>query len=135
MKASHALEEHTGEVRLRLQAPTLAGLFEEAGRSLAELLTEKPPKAGAPTERVAIQAADPEALLVEWINELIYRTETTGRVFGAFRLDRVTDRSLEGAIGGREPGSWRTAVKAATFHGLHIDEKPEGFSASVVLDV
>ena len=36
--ASHTFEEHTGEVLLRLRAPTLEEIFVEAGRGLAELL-------------------------------------------------------------------------------------------------
>lgn len=37
LHASHAFEEDAGEIRLRLDAPTLPELFAEAGGALAEL--------------------------------------------------------------------------------------------------
>jgi SHS2 domain-containing protein len=133
--ASHTREEHVGELRLGVRAPTLPALFMEAGRGLAEVLVEDPIGTPRLDEKVSLRARDRDALLVAWLDELIFRAETRGRVYGAFRIDRLTDHVLEGAIGGQEPQTWRTAVKAATFHGLHIDEGPDGFSASVVLDV
>ena len=74
---SHSFLEHTGEVRLQLQAGSLAELLAEAGRELAELLLR-----GAsgnqvgPAEEIEVRSADRAALLVDWLNELIYRAES-----------------------------------------------------------
>ncbi|MBI2388399.1 MAG: archease [Deltaproteobacteria bacterium] len=133
--ADHSFEEHVGEVRLLVRAGTLAELFAESGRALAELMTDA---AGAPTgatEHVVVRARDREALLVEWINELVYRSETRKKVYTEFDVERVDDHELSVAAHGVDATDLRTAVKAATFHDLRIDEGPEGFRASVVLDV
>lgn len=134
--SAHIFEEHTGELRIRLVAPTLAGLFIEAGRALAELTfgSNDFPPAGD-TEFVSLKSTDRDALLVDWINELIFHTETTGKVSVEFEFQRLTDTALEALIRGIEPRELRTVVKAATFHGLHIKEDAHGFSCTIVLDI
>ncbi len=133
--AKHWFEENTGEVELHLAAPTLEQLFVEAGLGLADLLADqRGPPSGAP-EWVEVQAPDREALLVDWINELIFRTETREKVYDEIRIKSLSDRRLSADIRGAAPSGWRTAVKAATFHRLQIAREGSGYSGRVVLDV
>lgn len=128
--------EHTGEVELHVEADTLASLFEEAAHGLADLLADDaggPPS--GPEERVTLTGTDPEHLLVDWLNELVYRGEVDKRVYGDVRIERLGEHELEAKIRGREPRSPRTAVKAATWHALRIRPVEHGFEATVVLDV
>lgn len=133
---AHAFEEHVGEVRLRLQAGSLPGLFEEAARALAELMCdERTEPDGAPVA-VQIGAPDREALLVAWIDELVFLSETRKRVWSEARVERLTDTEVIATLRGFEPAELRTQVKAATLHGLHVvDMRDGGYEATVVLDV
>jgi SHS2 domain-containing protein len=132
----HAFEEHTGEVRLRVEAPTLAGLFEEAARGMAELMLDAGVEtAEEPGETVRIVAKDREALLVDWLNELVFLSETRKRIYTDVRVDVASDTVLEATVRGVFPETLGTAVKAATLHGLAIEESPGGYAATVVLDV
>ena len=133
---SHTFEEHIGEVRLRLQAESLPGLFEEAARALVELMcTERAEPAGEPVP-VRILAPDREALLAAWIDELVFLSETRKRVWSEARVERFTDAELLATVRGFEPAALRTQVKAATMHGLRIVETHSGrYEATVVLDV
>jgi SHS2 domain-containing protein len=137
VNASHAFEEHTGEVRLHLQGPSISALFEEAVRALAELtLGEGPHGALGPPERVEVRARDREALLAAWIDELVFLSETMKLVWVDAKIDRLNDVELVGVVRGVAPASIRTAVKAATFHGLRVGPIPTGgFEAMVILDV
>lgn len=134
--AGHSFEDHTGEVRLALCASSLPELFVEAATALAELLLEPGhgPATGTPI-RCEVRAKDREALLVAWLNELIFRSETEKRVFTEFSVELPSEGELQATIRGVPTLELRTAVKAATFHGLSIAETPDGFSAKVVLDV
>lgn len=135
--ASHSLEEHTGELRLRVDAPTLAELFAEAGRALALLACgdRPPPSPEGEAEEVSLRSHDRAALLVDWLNELIFRAEVEGKVFSDFRFAHLTDRDLNAWIRGAPAPAMRTLVKAATLHDLKLTETPHGASATVVLDV
>jgi SHS2 domain-containing protein len=134
--ARHWFEEHTGEVQLHAVAPTLAQLFVETGLALAELMAEETSSASSEaTEIVDLQAPDREALLVEWLNELIFRAETQQKVYRELKIISLSDQTLRAEIGGTPLERLRTAVKAATFHRLNISPEAGGYSATVVLDV
>jgi SHS2 domain-containing protein len=133
---SHSFEEHIGEVQLRVVARSLPELFAQAGLALAELMAEQRGNISSESkEAVAIQAPDREALLVEWLNELIFRAETKQKIYDELQIDYLSDRELRAQIRGAFPHGLRTAVKAATFHGLKIAPVGDGYCATVVLDV
>lgn len=121
---------------MNVEAESLPELFEEAARGLADLLAED--TSGPPTrpeERITLRAADREALLVDWLNELLYRGEVNKCIYADVKVDRVDDHGLEAVVRGREPRAPRTAVKAATWHGLRISPRDGAVEATVVLDV
>lgn len=135
MASSHAFEQHTGEVKIRLEGATLAELFTEAARALCELLgrpTTDPPGAW---QRVTVSGRDREALLVAWLNELIARTEIDHLLYTEVAIDDLTSTRLDARIRGVPFAETRTAVKAATLHGLQIASSPTGTTATVILDV
>ena len=98
--ASHAFEDHTGEARVRLEAPSLAELFAEAARALAELMTGSGAlvPASGDAMRIDLTAHDREALLVDWLNELIYQAERSHAILTTVARGRV-------APGRRRPGA------------------------------
>lgn len=134
--ATHTFE-HTGELRVRLDAPSAKELFAEALRALAEIaLGSKaaPTPLGAP-ERVTLKARDRDALLVDWMNELVFRSETEKRIFVEVEVDRLSDQEISASVRGREVAELRTLVKAATLHEVHIVENGDGLTATVTLDI
>ncbi len=136
MDARHVVEEHRGELQLRLEAPSLAALFVEAGRAVAELMRGDAPEPRTEhTAGVTLSAGDREALLVDWVNELVYRAEVDKVIFDAFEIHALTGRRLEASIRGARVVRLRNPVKAATYHGLSIEDGPGGLAATLVLDV
>jgi SHS2 domain-containing protein len=135
--ARHWFEEHTSEVRLAASAPTLGELFVEAAHGVAELLAGEGAgvRPDGPTESVELRARDVEALLVDWLNELIFLSETRKRVFSEINVHRATETEFAATVRGFEPAAIKTAVKAATLHGASVEKREGGFRASVVLDV
>ena len=79
-------------------------------------------------------------MLLEWLNELIFRSETNHRLYTQFEigLDEM-GRRLEGTIGGEPIDPARHVldheVKAATRHGLSLRPENEGWIAEVILDI
>lgn len=136
MRPRHRFVEHTGEIELVLEAPNLVALLEEAARALADVMAED--AAGAPSgavEHVEVASRDREALLVDWLNELVCRGEIHKQVYAEVKVERASDTCLEATIRGRVPTAPRTAVKAATWHRLRVAPKNGGLEAVVVLDV
>jgi SHS2 domain-containing protein len=135
--AGHTFKQHTGEVRLELSAPSCEELFAEAGRGLAELMLGNIPAspASANAQSIEVSARDRCALLVAWLNELVFRSETSKRVFTQFQVDYVDDSTLRASAWSMEPNVLKTAVKAATLHRVAVERLSEGWRATVVLDV
>jgi SHS2 domain-containing protein len=132
----HEFLEHVGELEIRIWAPALDLLFVEAGRALSlELLRGAvgPPAESPLTLEVA--AVDRAALLVEFLNELIYRADAEGHVLTSFEFTRLTDTEL--SCSGRGVRlAIASSVKAATYHELALAPRPEGgFTARVTLDI
>jgi SHS2 domain-containing protein len=136
MVTSHVFEEHTGEARLRLRAPSLPALFEEAAAALAELMCADHVSPSGEPLPVEVRATDRAALLAAWIDELVFLSETRKRVWTEARVERLTDTELRAVLRGFEPTALRTQVKAATLHDLRVVETQGGqFEATLVLDV
>lgn len=135
-RARHVIEEHTGELAIRLEAPDLPALFEEAGRALCRRMRGRALGRAPRAElAIAVTAPDREALLAEWLNELVFRAEAEHLLFTDFRVERLGERDLRATALGRRVSRLRNPVKAATLHGLSIAEGPRGAAATVILDV
>jgi SHS2 domain-containing protein len=135
--------EHTADVGFEIGAPTLEALFDEARRALLMTMFERPPERSEEESPVWLSAADLEILLVRWVNELVYLIQSAGvvPVRAEIRI-RQTDMGgffLEGLLAGAamdfERYGWQGEIKSATFHGLAVVPKGEGWQARVILDV
>jgi SHS2 domain-containing protein len=136
LPASHEIADHTAELQVRLRAATLAELLAEAGRALAEIQLRELPACGeAEWRNLELTAPDAAGLLADWLNELIYLSETDRWIPTEFELRTSGQGSLRGRARGvtveRAPG----LVKAATMHGLRVEPIPGGLTADVILDV
>lgn len=133
---THRFEEHTAEVSVRIDAASLPALFEDAAAALCELqLGDEATVGPERVERVSVRGRDRESLLVAFLNELIFLSETEKLVFSKSRVTSVADHELHAVVHGATPSVLRTQVKAATMHGVHIVPNGSGFTATVILDV
>ncbi len=134
--AAHALDEHLGELAVRIEAPSLPALFAEAGRALAETMRATPLPAPADcSEEIVLDARDREALLVAWLNEIVLRAEVSKALFTRFEIAHLSDGHLVAVVHGARVAALRNPVKAATYHRLSIEEHDGTFTARVILDV
>ena len=130
---------HTADLAWRLWGQDLPELFENAGRALSATLTDRRYLRRRATREVRLAAGDREALLVDWLNHLLYLFDIDGFLGRDFQVESLTPESLAATATGesfdpaRHPA--RTAVKAATFHQLSIVPAGDGWQATVVLDL
>lgn len=132
----HRWLEHTGEVQLEVEVDSEAEVFAEALAGLAELLDSEADRAPGEDTVLHVIASAPDrgALLVEWINSLLFLAETEGVVPSrAERIDLSADR-VEAEVGGKR-GTPASLVKAATYHDLCFERRDGRWYARVVLDV
>lgn len=132
----HRFIDHTGEVRLQVRAESLGGLLAEAGRALGLLLlgSSKARVLSTPSV-IEVSAHDREALLVDWLNEILFLAETELWVPLEIEVLAVEDTLLRASVRGVPVPESPALVKAATLHGLRLRRDGDGLAADVVLDV
>jgi len=137
ISARHTFEEHVGELKLHVEGRSYEEIFFEAARALANLMTRGGglPRPSEDSERVELRSRDRAALLVDWLNELLYRSEAQRRIYTECHFDRLTSTELRAFVRGAAVEELRTMVKAATLHDLELKEGANGYSATIVLDI
>jgi SHS2 domain-containing protein len=130
---------HTADLAWRLWGENLPELFENAGRALSATLTDIQTLRRREIRQVALSSSDREALLVDWLNHLLYLFDIDGFLGRDFEVASLTEESLEARVAGDifdvSRHRSKTAVKAATFHNLEIVPDKDGWQATVVLDL
>ncbi|WP_224247919.1 archease [Hyalangium gracile] len=131
-----SFESHPPEVQLPIEGADLPELFEEAGYALAEVLLGEAPwdvPLDGQEELLTLESADTHSLMVDWLNALLARWGSTGKVYAWFLVDELSERSLRARIRGFQPLMLEWPVKSATCHGLEIHEHEDGFRATLAL--
>jgi SHS2 domain-containing protein len=125
---------HTADWELEVWAPDLESLLEHAVRGMYHLThLELAPQPGL-TRKLEIQFSEPETLLIDFLTELIYLTESEKIGFDGFNLQIQGDR-LIAILSGSKIGSLAKEIKAATYHNLEVREYKDGLVANIVFDV
>jgi SHS2 domain-containing protein len=130
-----------GDAGLRAEARTLPELLSELALGFASLSC--PALLSAPDlKRVAFHAAEPGELAVKFLNELVYLADTEGFLPAEVSasvtpagggLELKAELKGETAAFDRRPRG--LLVKAATYHGLKVEEKDGRWRAEIVLDI
>jgi len=131
--------EHTADVGIRVRAPSLEQVFVEAARALFSLLAANL-DAVRPLQQIdlTIPGHQPDELLVDWLDELLFAFSTKHLLFGQFEVVLQPDRLRATARG--EPvdpdrHQVHAEVKAITYHGLKVEPANGGWLAEVIVDV
>ena len=133
--------DHTADVGLRIRADTRDDLFRTAAEGLFDYIVANREAVRVDrTEDVALRADSTADLLLGWLNELIFRSETGHVLYTRFEV-RVADDGL--ALGARVGGEaidrdrhvLDHEVKAVTHHGTSLDREGDGWVAEVILDI
>jgi SHS2 domain-containing protein len=125
---------HTADWELEVYAPDLESLLEQAARGMYHLthlvLAPRP----CLTRKLEIQFTEPETLLIDFLTELLYISESEKIAFDDFDLQIIGDR-FNAVMRGSNIESLAKEIKAATYHNLEIRKHEDGLVANIVFDV
>lgn len=131
--------DHTADLGLEVWGRTLPELYANAAEGMCALYFDLP--AVEPRERrtIAVQGHDREEVLVAWLGELLYQIEVEYFLPCRFDILSLDETHLEAEVAGEtfDPARhrWRTGIKAATYHNLHIEQDPTGlWTVTVIFD-
>jgi SHS2 domain-containing protein len=129
---------HQADIGIRGIGATLEEAFAEAAYALMAVMCK--PETVRPAEAVSVRAAmdDRELLLIEWLNQILYESDTRKMFFSRFEV-KIEGNQLTGVLRGErmdparhEPG---VEVKAATYQMLRVAFEQGRWIAQCVVDV
>lgn len=138
----YSFVDHTADVAADLTGRTLGELFQSAAQALTDTITEISRVQPLITQSVTLESEAVEDLLVDWLNELLYRFEVQDMLFSDAAV-RVEERDRRWHLGGSVYGELfdaarhptRVLVKSATYHALAITQDAGTWPGRVVFDI
>ena len=130
---------HGADIGVRGIGTTKAEAFEQAAVALTAVLTDPLQVIARREVVIECEATDSEALLVEWLNALVYEMAVRGMIFCLFGV-RLEGNRLHGSAWGEEVDIARhepaVEVKGATYTSLFVGQNSDGaWAAQCVVDV
>ncbi|MGD8902284.1 MAG: riboflavin biosynthesis protein RibF [Anaerolineae bacterium] len=134
---------HTADRALGVWGEGLPDLFVGAARGMCSLMGDLEDLTPDVWRVIQVETDDLEALLVEWLNELLFLVEQEGLLFLEFRIQSVRDpvqaagggAALVVNVGGTLAPVTRAHIKAATYHDLELVHDETGWSTVITFDV
>jgi len=130
---------HAADIGIRGTGLTLAEAFEQAACALTAVIVDSDTVAATQPVEVTCEAPDPELLLVDWLNALVYEMAVRHMLFSKFTV-HTDGRTLSGTAWGEAMDSSRhqpaVEVKGATLTELKVTRETGGrWVAQCVVDV
>ena len=137
--AGYAIFAVTADKGIRAWGRDLPEMFRQAALGLWSLMVDPATVRRRREVPLTVQAGDREALLVAWLNDLLYLYETHGFVAADCAVSELTEQALSAVVWGEDAAPDRHVlighVKAATYHLLRVAPGGCGWEAQVVVDV
>ena len=138
-RSRYRLIEHTADIGIAVENPSLEGLFEDAAFGMFDLVSDLSRVETRESLRIELEAEGLEDLFAEWLRELLFQSETKSLLFKSFNLSISSFRSLSGEASGEAYDANRhelyRELKAVTYHGLRVEQDKGIWRARVIFDV
>jgi SHS2 domain-containing protein len=129
---------HDADIGVRGRGATLAEALANSGRALTAVVTEPASVREVLSVEITCEAADPEVLLFDWLNALVFEMATRRVLFGRYDV-RVEGASLRARAFGEPVEVSRhhpaVEVKGATWTCLRVAREAGSWVAECVVDV
>lgn len=130
---------HTADIRMSIEADSLATLFDLSLKGMAEILKE----GGCDTDSLAdfretlyMEAPDTTCLLIDFLSEALSLSYVHKSIFCHLQIISLTDRSVRAEIIGHSIDSYDEEIKAVTYHEAAVNENEPGkWQTVIVFDI
>jgi SHS2 domain-containing protein len=130
-------QDHTADWVIDVRGETRSELFAHAAAAMFQLQGAAEIDGATVQQKFEVTGFDVEDLLVRWLNELLMASETQEATFHMFFVDTISATRMHALAIGRHGRSSLAHIKAATYHGLTVQEPGDamsGWNARVLFD-
>jgi SHS2 domain-containing protein len=130
---------HTADIAVEVRGSDLADLLVNAAHALYSVELSDTPSGGEIERLVSLESVDDDALVVDWLNELIYLLDAEHLVFVDFVVRRLSGGRADIQCRGQRLDATRLRrlreVKAATYHMARLRRTSTGYACRIVFDI
>ncbi len=128
--------EHKADLKIRASGRTKEELFLNMLLGVAEFQKANIENKEKVKRKIRIKSIDFPALLVDFLNEIIYLNQVNKEVYFDLKFKKLEDKKLEGELYGQKADKFNEDIKAATFHNLEIKQtKNKNWEGTVLFDI
>jgi SHS2 domain-containing protein len=137
--------EHPADLKIRAFGKTKKELFFNTLKGMTESLK---PEIGEMIAKRTIKISSPdlEALLIDFLNEVLYLIQTNKEIYTNINFKKLTNTphqkkfgtgqaELEGELIGKEAKRFGEDIKAVTYYDLDIHQEKGFWEATVLFDI
>lgn len=132
----------TADVAFEATGKTLEDAFAYAALAMFEVETDTKKIEPNISKKIEIEAEDKQALLFDWLSELLFIRDVEDMYFSKFdvKIEKINDKfKLTAEVYGEKfddkKHELRTEVKGVSYQMMKIEEKPDECKVRVILDV
>ena len=139
----YRLLPHMTDAFVEVQAPTLAGVFEEAAFAMFDIMTDPTAIERSFVDQFEVTSHDEISLFHDWLEQLLLKFDLDGKVYSVFHVEKIDSQNenlclaakAQGGLfeRGRHPA--KVEIKAVTYHRMEVRATPEGYVARYILDL
>lgn len=128
--------EHKADLKIRAFGKDKKQLFSNMLLAMTESQKPEIKSRGKIKRQIKIKSLDLPALLVDFLNEVLYLSQTNKEVYSNIIFKKFTDKKIKGELTGQEVERFGEDIKAATYHNLGIDQKKDKiWQATILFDI
>lgn len=134
MSYKYKVLPHPADIRLEITASCKEDIFRGALEGMAYIIQPNvSQKSVLKKEQIEIHSLDINALLVDFLNEVLAKSDIHNSVFDNIKIEKLTGSSIKGIIQGRNVKEFSKEIKAATYHQLNINQDKNGDWKVIIL--
>ena len=133
------ITNHTADIGITAYGKDLACLLANAAYGMLTLIVEPETVNSTVTGKIELEELDDVALLVEWLNTLLYELDANRLLFKEFDIVVTGQTRLAAVCRGERldlaKHALKREVKAATYHNLSISNENGIYVARIIFDI
>ena len=134
MSYKYKILPHPADIKLEITASSKEDIFRGALEGMAYIIQPNISKnSNLRKEEIEVHSMDINALLVDFLNEVLAKSDIHNSIFDNIKIEKLTDDHIKGIIEGRNVKEFSEEIKAVTHHELNINQDKNGDWKVIIL--
>lgn len=125
--------EHKADLKIRAFGKDKKELFSNMLLAMAESQRPEIKSKERIKRQIKIKSPDLLTLLVDFLNEVLYLSQTKKEVYSSIIFKKFTDKEIKGELLGQKIERFGEDIKAATHHDLEIKKNKNNTWKGIIL--